>query len=110
MLLAKRQKVGKKIGGDILQNKKTHLFVSVWNKSNEEQKEQLNALVNEKNAAKKIEGVKALYEITGARRYTLDKANQLYLQALKSLEKIKVNDEKKKPLSVLAQKINEREF
>jgi geranylgeranyl diphosphate synthase type II len=103
-------KVGKRIGGDIVQNKKTHLFVSAYSKANEQQKKQLNALLHEKDEEKKIAEVKALYQATGAKAYSLSKADELFNEALRSLQKISIDAEFKKPLADLAEKINSREF
>lgn len=105
-----KEKVGKKIGGDILMNKKTYLFVRALKNANKEQHEHLLALLNESNQDRKIEEVKRLFESTGARQHTLDKADELYHEALTSLDKVSINDELKAPLTALAKKINGREF
>ena len=104
------EKVGKRIGGDIIQNKKTHLYVTAINKANAAQKEQFKQLLTEKDEEKKIKEVKALFEATGARQHTLDTADKFYNVALESLQKISLSDEAKKPLAEMAQRINNREF
>ena len=105
-----KEKVGKKIGGDILMNKKTHLFVTAMNMANKEQHDRLNTLLGESDPEKKIAKITELFIETGAEQYTLNKADELYLEALKSLEKISVSDEVKAPLVTIAKKINDREF
>ena len=104
------EKVGKRIGGDIIQNKKTYLYVTAWNRANTEQKAQFTNLLTEADEEKKIKEVKQLFEATGARQQALDKADELYNVALQSLQKISVSDDAKKPLADMAQKINNREF
>ncbi len=104
------EKVGKRIGGDILQNKKTYLYVAAMNRANEEQNKQLLSLLHETNEERKINTVKQLYETTGARQQTLNKSEEFYQLALKALDKITISSERKKPLQMLADKINRREF
>ena len=104
------EKVGKRIGGDILQNKKTYLYVSAWNSANAEQKAQLTTLLTEHDEEKKIREVKQVFEATGARQKALDKSDELYNVALQSLQKISLPDDAKKPLAEMAQRINNREF
>ena len=104
------EKVGKRIGGDILQNKKTYLYVSAWNSANAEQKAQLTTLLTEHDEEKKIREVKQVFEATGARQKALDKSDELYKVALQSLQKISLPDDAKKPLAEMAQRINNREF
>ena len=105
-----KEKVGKKIGGDILMNKKTYLFVAALNNANHEHRSKLIALSHESRHDKKIEEVKQLYEATGARQRTLDKADEFYLEALKSLAMVSIGEELKVPLFMLAKKINDRQF
>ena len=104
------EKVGKRIGGDIIQNKKTYLYVTAFNNANAAQKAQFTSLLTEADEEKKIKEVKQLFEATGARQQALDKSDELYNVALQSLQKISVSEENKKPLAEMAQKINNREF
>ncbi len=103
-------KVGKRIGGDILMNKKTYLFISTQSMANAEQKKELAVLMNEASEEKKIEGVKRLMKQTGAYDATLQKAEALYQESLASLEKVSVTAERKKNLFEMADKINVREY
>lgn len=103
-------KVGKRIGGDILMNKKTYLFISTQSMANAEQKNELAALLTEANEEKKIEGVKRLMMQTGAYEATLQKAEALYQESLASLQKVNVAPERKKHLAEMAEKVNNREY
>lgn len=103
-------KVGKRIGGDILMNKKTYLFISTQSMANAEQKNELAALMTEANEEKKIEGVKRLMMQTGAYEATLQKAEALYQESLASLQKVNVVPERKKHLAEMAEKVNNREY
>lgn len=104
------EKVGKKIGGDILQNKKTYLYISTLNRCTATQAENLKALASEKDEAAKVNGVKALMVETGAKAATEAKAEELYNLSLKSLEEINVDDSRKKVLRLMAEKINTRDY
>jgi geranylgeranyl diphosphate synthase type II len=103
-------KVGKRIGGDILMNKKTYLFISTQSMAGPEQKKELDGLMNEANADKKIEGVKQLMMQTGAYDATLQKAEALYKESLALLEKVNVAAERKKNLFEMAEKVNARDY
>ncbi len=104
------EKVGKKIGGDILMNKKTYLYISTFHLANEEQKATLNRLMNESDELLKITGVKQLMTDTGAYNATIKKADELYERSLASLYKISLPAEKKQALIELAEKINQRDY
>ncbi|MFN8298162.1 MAG: polyprenyl synthetase family protein [Chitinophagales bacterium] len=104
------EKVGKKIGGDILQNKKTYLYISTLNRCSEAQAAKLKALATEKDETIKVNGVKALTVETGAKAATEAKAEELYNLSLKSLEEIKVDESRKKVLRLMAEKINTRDY
>ncbi len=104
------KKVGKKIGGDILQNKKTYIFIQALARANPQQKKELDIFMNETNPEQKIAGIKGLFESTGARHQALDKADELYHEALNSLQKISAKHEARKTLAELAGKVNNRDF
>lgn len=104
------EKVGKRIGGDILQNKKTYLFISTTQLCNETQKAELASLINENDEQKKIDGIKFLMEASGAKAATLKKAEDLYQDALVSLQKVNVSNERKVMFTAIAEKINNREY
>jgi geranylgeranyl diphosphate synthase type II len=103
-------KVGKRIGGDILQNKKTYLFISALNSADAQQRQELIRLLDEADLEKKIAEVKQIFEATGARQQALKKAEELYNVAINSLQKISLPDNKKQPLMELAQMLNTREY
>ena len=55
-------KVGKKVGGDIIQNKKTFLLITLLSDASGTDKEKLMILLDEKDEEKKVTGIKALYD------------------------------------------------
>jgi geranylgeranyl diphosphate synthase type II len=104
------EKVGKTVGGDIIQNKKTFLLIHALNKTAGADKERLLQLLEEKDAAVKVPAVKALFESSGVKAYTLEHISKLYHDSLAHLEMVDVPDEQKSMLHELAKSIHEREF
>jgi geranylgeranyl diphosphate synthase type II len=104
------EKVGKKIGGDIIQNKKTFLLITALNDATEEQRNQLLVLFQEKEEAKKVAGVMALFSALNISAKTENRINELYEKSLKSLRSVNLPDEKKQPLLALAEKIHNRDY
>lgn len=104
------EKVGKKIGGDIIQNKKTFLLITALNNANEEQRKQLLALFQEKDEAKKVTGVMQLFTALNISGKTERRINELYEKSLNSLRSVNLPDEKKQPLLALAEKIHNRDY
>ena len=104
------EKVGKKIGGDIIQNKKTFLLITALNDANEEQRNQLLALFQEKDKTKKVAGVMALFSALNICAKTENRINELYQKSLYSLRSVNLPDEKKQPLLALAEKIHNRDY
>lgn len=104
------EKVGKRIGGDILQNKKTYLFISTAQLCSAVQQTELTRLMAEADEQKKIDGIKALMEATGAKAATEQKAEDLYQSALASLQKVNVPAERKAYLAAIAEKIKNRDY
>jgi len=104
------EKVGKRIGGDILQNKKTYLFISTTQLCSPAQLDELNQLMAEADEQKKIDGIKDLMEATGAKAATEQKAEDLYQSALASLQKVNAPAERKAYLAAIAEKIKNRDY
>lgn len=104
------EKVGKKIGGDILQNKKTYLLISALHKAKGNQLYELNTLLQNKNEEEKIEGVKKLFITLGIKEDTEKRMNELYNKAIESLLSIDVHVEQKEMLLKLAQAVHTRDF
>lgn len=102
------EKVGKRIGGDILNNKKTHLLVSAMSAANESQFEEFNRLFEVKDEEEKIKGVMDLYDELGINQKTYIKMEELYAQSLSCLEKINISN--KESLLALAHSIYHRNF
>lgn len=104
------EKVGKKIGGDILLNKKTYLLISTMQLASPMQREQLNQLLAETDEQKKISGIQELMKATGGYEQSNQKAEQLFDAAIEALGSISIDLSAKQMLTAVAQKINSRDY
>lgn len=104
------EKVGKIKGGDIRQNKKSFLLIAAFNKSNEEQKEQLLHYQLLENLDEKVAKTLQLLKDLQIDSFTLNTADYYFNLALKNLEAISIDDKHKYSLRALADAINNREY
>jgi geranylgeranyl diphosphate synthase, type II len=88
---------GKKIGGDIISNKKTFLLISALNLAKGDLYEKLTKLLYQKNinANEKISSITTIYNTLDINNITIKKINDYFDLAFESFEKVNVNDEKK---------------
>ena len=103
-------KVGKKEGGDIIQNKKTYLFITLLNEVNYTDRAKLLALLTESDHTLKVAEVKALYNKYQIGEKTLAKVDSLYNEALTSLQAISISEDQKSNLLKMSQMIHSRNF
>ena len=91
---------GKKVGGDIVENKKTYLYLKALELSTEENKAQLEHLftIEATDEASKIENVKHLFEACGAKEATQKEVENFSHQAFKKLESLAIPSDKKQHL------------
>jgi geranylgeranyl diphosphate synthase, type II len=91
---------GKQVGGDIIENKKTYLYLKAMEFSNENQKEQLLHLfsIHPSDNSDKIETVKEIFNSTGASKATQQAIQEYTLKAFATLQKISIDNEKKEKL------------
>jgi len=106
------EQVGKKIGGDILNNKKTLLLISCLQKANVEQKVALNNWLEvDDNEDAKVEAVSKLYIETGAKNYCENLSKEYFKKAIENLNELEnVDEEARKQLHKIAQLVINREF
>ncbi len=97
-------KTGKVRAGDILQGKKTILYIRTWFSMAEEEQDQFNQLYHSDHSGK-IEKVLALYDKAGARDYAHRKEQEYYNRAVEALDKINLPDEQKKILTQYTHRI-----
>jgi geranylgeranyl diphosphate synthase type II len=98
------QKFGKKIGGDIVANKKTYLLIAALEKAAEGTKSTLDKWLKatEFNAEEKINSVTEMYKQLGIKEITEAKIEYFFLRAAEILNQLPVNDLSKKHLIELS--------
>jgi geranylgeranyl diphosphate synthase type II len=88
---------GKQVGGDIIENKKTYLYLKAIEFANSDEKEQLLHLFSiqpEDNSAK-IASVKEIFNSSGASSATQKAIQDYTLKAFETLRNISIDNEKK---------------
>ena len=107
-LFGNQDKIGKRVGGDVIENKKTILYHMCKRNSNSEQLDLLNHLYNSKEVKAKVEKAKSLFIETKADANTKDLVKHYSDLALKSIDKIKVDSNLKEDLISLTKLLLER--
>lgn len=102
-------KFGKQIGGDILSNKKTILYLKALELANEEQKERLHNLKSIANNQEKIEQAKILFEELNIKEEVKKLRDSYFDKGISELNKIEVVTEKKANLFALTTFLKDRE-
>lgn len=91
---------GKQVGGDIIENKKTYLYLKATEFASVEEKEQLMHLfsIQPDDNTEKIASVKKIFDSTGASDATKKAIQEYTLIAFEMLQKLKIDQEKKEIL------------
>ena len=95
---------GKKIGGDILCNKKTFMLINALLHASEEDRAELQRWIESKdcNPDEKIKAVTALYTKIGVDRMAKERMNAYYVEAERCLDKVNLPEERKQMLRGIA--------
>ncbi len=106
------KKFQKKLGGDIVDNKKTFMLIKAYQLADETQKAELDKWMSGKDfqETKKIAAVTHIYNIVGISQLVQQKIEKLFSQALTCLEKVKVDSQKKTELRHFADKLLGRQY
>ncbi len=101
---------GKQVGGDIIENKKTFLYLTAIAQLEAGMSQQLRHLfsIDPKDPTEKINTVKQLFIDSGAAEATQQQIALYTQHAFEKLEKIKVSDEKKQVLRDLGKSLINR--
>jgi len=101
---------GKQVGGDIIENKKTYLYLKALEFSNTSDKRQLEHLysVNPTDATDKIETVKQLFISSGSAEATKIEIENYTQKAFSVLEAIKISEENKQALRAFGNNLMNR--
>ncbi len=105
---------GKKIGGDILCNKKTYMLINAFCRAQGEEREALQSWIDKKEGTfrpeEKIAAVTSLYDKMGIRELCDEKIRFYFEQACRILDEVRLPQERKKPLWDMAQSLLNRKF
>lgn len=101
---------GKQVGGDIIENKKTYLYLKSLEFSNEEDRLQLEHLygINPSDTTQKIESTKKLFISSGAANATQNEIENYTQKAFSILETMSISVEKKKILKTFGRDLMNR--
>ncbi len=94
---------GKKIGGDILSNKKTYLLIKALELASGDLEKELKHWISAKefNPEEKIEAVRGIYEKLNVQEQSQKRINEYFSMCLEYLDKVDVLIENKKELYTL---------
>lgn len=103
----KQETFGKKIGGDILANKKTYLLINALEKASESQRSELLAWINKEefNADEKIKAVTNIYNQLDIKTISSNSVDYYFQKSIKLLDSISLDNVVKQPLLSLANKL-----
>jgi geranylgeranyl diphosphate synthase type II len=101
---------GKQVGGDIIENKKTYLYLKAMEFSNADEKEQLTHLfsIQPSDNTDKIESVKSIFNQTKASEATQKAIQEYTFKAFDTLEKMNVSNDKKVMLKAFGENLMSR--
>lgn len=94
---------GKKIGGDILCNKKTYLMIKALELADSQKRDELMEWINrcDFDPKEKIVAVTAIYDAVGVKSFCEDKIREYYEKAIRVFDEVAVEKEKKNELKTL---------
>ena len=107
-----QEKFGKKIGGDIIEKKKTLLYLFTNSKLESEKKLEFENIFNsnEIEDSKKINSIKSFYETSGALEYLKNKVRVYFNEAEMLIDKLELDMNTKKKLNLFCKTLLNREI
>jgi len=102
--------VGKKVGGDILANKKTYLLLKALEDANESQNITLKSWLSKEGGADKVEAITAIFEALSVKEKADEVMDGYYQKSLEALDAIQIDAAKKKYLYDFARGLMSRTF
>ena len=103
---------GKRIGGDILEKKKTLLYLFTYSKLESEKKLEFENIFNsnEIEESEKINSIKSFYETSGALEYLKNKVRVYFNEAEMLIDKLELDNDTKKKLNLFCKTLLNREI
>ena len=107
-----QEKFGKRIGGDILEKKKTLLYLFTHSKLESEKKLEFENIFNsnEIEESQKINSIKSFYETSGAVSYIKNKVRVYLDEAKQLIDKLELDNDTKKKLNQFSKTLLNREI
>ena len=107
-----QEKFGKKIGGDIIEKKKTLLYLFTNSKLESEKKLEFENIFNsnEIEDSKKINSIKSFYETSGALKYVKNKVKIYFDKAEQLINKLELDNDTKRKLNQFSKTLLNREI
>lgn len=101
---------GKQLGGDIIENKKTFLYLTALEKASKAEARQLEHLysISPADATGKIEAVKSIFEQSGASELAKEEIRKYTKKAFNVLEQIELPEDKKELLRKFGESLMDR--
>ncbi|UQD55772.1 polyprenyl synthetase family protein [Flavobacterium sp. K5-23] len=98
---------GKQVGGDIIENKKTYLYLKAIAFSEKTQADELRKLfaIQPEDNSNKIESAKKIFNDSGASAATQQAIKEYTFKAFETLDKMNIEDDKKEVLRVFGQNL-----
>ncbi|WP_340201397.1 polyprenyl synthetase family protein [Ascidiimonas sp. W6] len=106
------ERFGKQVGGDIIENKKTFLYLKAKEQSSKEESKQLQHLftIQPTDPEEKINTVLSIFEESGAAEITRKEIINYTVKAFDVLNKLQISDEGKVILSDFGNALMDRKF
>ena len=106
------EKFGKKIGGDILEKKKTLMFISMLNQLSEEEKIHVNSLYESNDIEEKeiVNEIKLLYSKYGVLDLAIRRKDDYHAEAISNIMQTSLNETSKEVLMSFAKNLMDRNY
>ena len=103
---------GKKIGGDIICNKKTYMLINAYNLANSEQRRELQHWMEAEtfNNDEKVAAVTAIYNKVGVDKLANEQITHFFEESKKYLDAVQVDDKRKTELRHYVQNMMHRKY
>jgi geranylgeranyl diphosphate synthase type II len=101
------EKFGKQVGGDIIENKKTYLYLKALEFASKEQANKLTELfsIQPEDSSEKIVAVKEIFFASGAAQETQNAIQDFTFKAFDTLQNISIDDDKKEMLRTFGENL-----
>ena len=98
---------GKQVGGDIIENKKTYLYLKALEFANNDQAEKLVHLfsIHPNDSSDKIAAVKEIFVVSGAAQETKNAIQDFTFKAFDTLQNISIDNDKKEMLRTFGENL-----